>query len=89
MEVAKLRREQKELNKEYNLYKNLVEKEFVKTNKIIYQLKNAGVISGYDSTVESAVTKLMHLQGHYSDSNIIRMKMNQNLRGEISLRKEE
>ena len=54
-----------------------------------YQLKNAGVISGYDSTVESAVTKLMHLQGHYSDSNIIRMKMNQNLRGEISLRKEE
>lgn len=54
-----------------------------------YQLKNAGVISGYDSTVESAVTKLMHLQGHYSDSNIIRVKMNQNLRGEISLRKEE
>lgn len=54
-----------------------------------YQLKNAGVISGYDSTVESAVTKLMHLQGHYSDSNIIRMKMNQNLRGEISLRKVE
>lgn len=54
-----------------------------------YQLKNAGVISGYDSTVESAVTKLMHLQGHYSDSNIIRMKMNQNLRGEISLRNEE
>lgn len=54
-----------------------------------YQLKNAGVISGYDSTVESAVTKLMHLQGHYSDSNIIRMKMNQNLRGEISLRKGE
>ena len=54
-----------------------------------YQLKNAGVISGYDSTVESAVTKLMHLQGHYPDSNIIRMKMNQNLRGEISLRNEE
>lgn len=54
-----------------------------------YQLKNAGVISGYDSTVESAVTKLMHLQGHYSDSNIIRMKMNQNLRGEISLREVE
>lgn len=53
-----------------------------------YQLKNAGVISGFDSTVESAVTKLMHLQGHYADSNIVRAKMNQNLRGEISLRNE-
>lgn len=51
-----------------------------------YQLKNAGVISGFDSTVESAVTKLMHLQGHYADSNIVRAKMNQNLRGEISLK---
>ena len=50
-----------------------------------YQLKNAGVISGFDSTVESAVTKLMHLQGHYADSNIVRAKMNQNLRGEITL----
>ena len=27
-----------------------------------YQLKSAGVLSGYDSTVESAVTKLMYLQ---------------------------
>lgn len=50
-----------------------------------YQLKNAGVISGYDSTVESAVTKLMHLQGHYADSKVVRMKMNENLRGEITL----
>lgn len=50
-----------------------------------YQLKNAGVISGYDSTVESAVTKLMHLQGHYADSKMVRMKMNENLRGEITL----
>lgn len=50
-----------------------------------YQLKNAGVISGYDSTVESAVTKLMHLQGHYADSKLVRMKMNENLRGEITL----
>ena len=50
-----------------------------------YQLKNAGVISGYDSTVESAVTKLMHLQGHYADSKVVRIKMNENLRGEITL----
>ena len=38
-EISKLKNTQKELNKEYNLYKTLVEKEFVKTNKIIYQLK--------------------------------------------------
>ena len=40
-EINKLRTGQKELNKEYNLYKNLCEKEFVKSNKIIYQLKNS------------------------------------------------
>ena len=50
-----------------------------------YQLKNAGVISGYDSTVESAVTKLMHLQGHYQDFRQVRKYMNHNMRGEISL----
>ena len=49
-----------------------------------YQLKNAGVISGYDSTVESAVTKLMHLQGHYTDWRIIRKMMNLPLRGEFT-----
>ena len=41
-EISKLKTELKELNKQYNLYKTLVEKEFVKTNKIIYQLKNSG-----------------------------------------------
>ena len=41
LEISKLRMQQKELNKEYNLYKTLVEKEFIKTNKIIYQLKNS------------------------------------------------
>ena len=41
LEISKLKMQQKELNKEYNLYKTLVEKEFVKTNKIIYQLKNS------------------------------------------------
>ncbi len=49
-----------------------------------YQLKNAGVISGYDSTVESAVTKLMHLQGHYTDWRIIRKMMNLPMRGEFT-----
>ena len=50
-----------------------------------FQLKNAGVISGYDSTVESAVTKLMHLQGHYSDYQMVRKFMNISMRGEITL----
>lgn len=49
-----------------------------------YQLKNAGVISGYDATVESTVTKLMHLQGHYTDWRIIRHLMNHPMRGEFT-----
>ena len=49
------------------------------------QLKSAGVISGRDSTVESAVTKLMHLQAHYQDPNLIRLHMNQDMRGEVTI----
>ena len=50
-----------------------------------FQLKEAGVVSGYDSTVESAVTKLMFLQSHYNDPEQVRYYMNQCIRGEISL----
>lgn len=49
-----------------------------------YQLQEAGVISGYDSTVESAVTKLMFLQSHYEDPFTIRQLMTQSIRGEIT-----
>jgi L-asparaginase len=49
------------------------------------QLLEAGVVSGHDSTVESAVTKLMFLLGHYKDSDTVRYYMNQNLRGEITI----
>lgn len=49
-----------------------------------YQLQEAGVISGYDSTVESAVTKLMFLQSHYEDPLTIRQLMTQSIRGEIT-----
>lgn len=50
-----------------------------------FQLKEAGVVSGYDSTVEAAVTKLMHLQAYLDDPSIIRQKMNIALAGEITL----
>lgn len=50
-----------------------------------YQLKDVGVISGYDSTVEAAVTKLMFLQAKYDDPQLIRHFMNQSIAGEISL----
>lgn len=50
-----------------------------------FQLQDAGVISGYDSTVEAAVTKLMYLQARYNDSDVIRDLMNKSLRGEITL----
>ncbi len=50
-----------------------------------YQLQEAGVVSGYDSTVESAVTKLMLLQSHYDDPEQVRRLMNQSIRGEITV----
>ena len=50
-----------------------------------YQLKSAGVVSGYDSTVESAVTKLMYLQARYNDCHVIRGYMNRSISGEITV----
>ncbi len=48
------------------------------------QLLQAGIISGYDSTSESAVTKLMFLLGHGLSRAEIRRKMNSDLAGEIT-----
>ena len=50
-----------------------------------FLLKNAGVLSGYDSTVECAIAKLMHLQGHTSDPEAIRRLMARPLCGEITI----
>ena len=50
-----------------------------------YQLQEAGVISGYDGTVEAAVTKLMYLQGKYDDPEQVREFMKQSIRGEITI----
>ena len=47
-------------------------------------LKEAGVINGYDSTTESALAKLFHLMGRYSDAEEVRKGLENNLRGEIS-----
>lgn len=48
------------------------------------QLIQAGVVSGYDSTPECAVTKLMFLLGHGLNQEEIRRLMNSDLAGEIT-----
>ena len=50
-----------------------------------YQLQEAGVVSGYDGTVESAVAKLMFLQGRYDTPEMVRKKMKHSICGEITV----
>lgn len=50
-----------------------------------YQLKGLGIISGHDSTVEAAITKLMFLQALYPETRTIRNLMSQSIAGEISI----
>lgn len=48
-------------------------------------LKAAGVVSGYDSTTEAAVTKLYFLLGQYPDNGNVKRHLLKNMRGEISI----
>ena len=50
-----------------------------------YHLLQSGIVSGYDSTTESAVTKLMFLLGHGYTSEEIRERMSRPIAGEITL----
>jgi L-asparaginase len=48
------------------------------------RLKDAGVISGRDSTTESMLAKLFHLMGASPDNAWVKSKLEENLKGEIS-----
>lgn len=47
-------------------------------------LKEAGLISGYDSTTESALGKLFHLLGRFDNNEYVSKLLVEDLRGEIS-----
>lgn len=61
-----------------------VEMERYKTG---YQLLQAGIVSGYDITTESALTKLMFLLGEGYSPEEVRKKMGEDIAGEMTIMK--
>lgn len=52
-------------------------------------LMDIGVISGYDSTTESAITKLMYLLGLNISTEEVKNYLSQSLRGEVTTEKQD
>ncbi len=50
-----------------------------------YHLLQSGIVCGYDSTTESAVTKLMFLLGHGYSPDEVRDRMSRSIAGEITI----
>ena len=48
-------------------------------------LKAIGVLNGYDMTFETAVTKLMYLQGEFSDQESVAYWIEKDIRGELTV----
>ena len=49
------------------------------------QLLQAGLLNGYDATIEASVTKLMYLLGQDYDNDTIIKYMNTSIAGEITV----
>lgn len=49
-----------------------------------HELKSIGVLNGYDMTFETAVTKLMYLQGELANQSEVAYWVQQNIRGELT-----
>lgn len=49
------------------------------------RLKEIGVINGFDSTTEAALTKLFFLLGQENETQVIKKRLAENLRGEITI----